>query len=213
MDERPDAAPRVNPPAAVGAPPGRPRHPLDGEWYLHAEGETYGPFTGHELQQFVADGRLTPTTDVVRVGSQDWVTASEDKVLARLFPPAAGPRAARDAPPERGGAVVAANGATVVQVTNTIAAAPQARPIILQSGEAKPKSAGTALLLSIIIVGLGQIYNGQVAKGIGMLVLCVALWFVMLGWIINLWSWVDAYRTAKAMNDRYLRLIAAGAVL
>lgn len=53
-------------------------------------------------------------------------------------------------------------------------------------------------------------YNGQIGKGILMLVLCVALWFVLLGWIINIWSWIDAYQTAAKMNDRYLRRLSAG---
>ncbi|WP_244540170.1 DUF4339 domain-containing protein [Kaistia soli] len=185
---------------------------MDGEWYVHAEGQTYGPFTGHELADFVRDGRLTPTTDVVRVGSEDWTAASEDKVLVRLFPPATRPQTARDLPPERG-PVTAASGATVVQVTNTFAAPEQPRPVVLHAGDAKPKSAGTALVLSILIVGAGQMYNGQVGKGFGMLILCVALWFVALGWIINIWSWIDAYKTAKAMNERYIRLVAAGAII
>ncbi|ADV14641.1 hypothetical protein Mesau_05593 [Mesorhizobium australicum WSM2073] len=41
-----------------------------------------------------------------------------------------------------------------------------------------------------------------------MFVLTIALWFVFLGWIIMIWSAVDAYKTAKAMNLRYHMLLA-----
>nr|WP_150111299.1 MULTISPECIES: NINE protein [Mesorhizobium] len=75
-------------------------------------------------------------------------------------------------------------------------------------GTAANKSAGVALILSLLICGLGQFYNGQIGKGILMFVLTIALWFVFLGWIIMIWSAVDAYKTAKAMNLRYHMLLA-----
>ena len=189
----------------------RPPHPLDAEWWLHSDGEVLGPFTGHQLRDFITEGRMTRSTDIVKVGSETWAPAEDDPVIGRLFPRAAPIAPARE-PAAKAGPVNAAPGATVVQVTNTITSeAPRA--ILVGMGEAKLKSAGTALLLSILICGAGQMYNGQIGKGLGMLVLCVLLWFVFLGWIINIWSWVDAYRTAKAMNDRYMRLLAAGAVI
>ena len=43
-----------------------------------------------------------------------------------------------------------------------------------------------------------------------MFVGAVALWFILLGWIIQIWSMIDAYQTAKQMNLRYLRRIQAG---
>ncbi|RWM00601.1 MAG: hypothetical protein EOR68_11580 [Mesorhizobium sp.] len=66
-------------------------------------------------------------------------------------------------------------------------------------------------MLSLLICGLGQFYNGQIGKGILMFVLMIALWFVLLGWIIWIWSAVDAYKTAKAMNLRYHMLLAGAA--
>jgi len=183
-----------------------PPHPLDGEWYTHSDGQTFGPFTGHQLRDFVRDGRLNADSEVARVGAEAWTKAAEDKILVPLFAAASPP-----APPS--GNVSAERGATVVQVTNHIAAEPKQRPVVfIDTGDARPKSAGTALILSILIVGLGQCYNGQIGKGILMLIGCILLWFVFLGWIINIWSWIDAYQTAKAMNDRYLRLLAAGTV-
>ena len=53
-------------------------------------------------------------------------------------------------------------------------------------------------------------YNGQVAKGILMLIGCVLLWLVALGWIINLWSIADAYINARNMNLKISKAIGRG---
>ncbi len=199
--------PSINP--GISKPP----HPLDGEWFVHISSETYGPYTGHKIKEYVADGRILPTTDVMRKGADEWTDAVNDRILSSLFRgniPA--PAARIPAPAIASGPVSAAPGATVVQVTNTISP-DRAHSVLIEDGPARPKSAGTALVLSILIVGLGQLYNGQVGKGILMFFLCIALWFVLLGWIINIWSWVDAYQTASRMNERYYRRISAGLVV
>ena len=64
-----------------------------------------------------------------------------------------------------------------------------------------PKSPGLAAILSFFIAGLGQIYNGQLGKGIAMIFGCIFLWFIFLGWIINIWSIIDAYQYAKKYNQ------------
>lgn len=51
-----------------------------------------------------------------------------------------------------------------------------------------------AAFASFFIPGLGQLTQGRAAAGIGMFVLSVALWAVLLGWIVNIWSAVDAAR-------------------
>lgn len=61
---------------------------------------------------------------------------------------------------------------------------------------------GMALLLSLILCGTGQIYNGEVSKGITMMVLCFLLWFVLLGWVVHIWSIVDAVVVAERINRR-----------
>ncbi|WP_018389108.1 DUF4339 domain-containing protein [Ancylobacter sp. FA202] len=197
-------------PAAPGlgaAVPKPPPHPLDGEWYVHLDGQVFGPFTGHQLRGFTQEERVGAETQVVRLGAETWTRAADDPALISLFP-----RAALPAPPPAG-PVRAEAGATVVQVTNNITSDPRPQQVvILDPGIAKPKSAGTALILSILIVGLGQLYNGQIGKGVLMFFACILLWFVLLGWIINIWSWIDAYQTAKGMNERYLRNLAAGII-
>lgn len=69
------------------------------------------------------------------------------------------------------------------------------------------KNEGLAAVLSFLFVGLGQIYNGQIGKGILLIIIQivnVCLMFVFIGfltyplvWIYGVW---DAYNTAKNIN-------------
>jgi TM2 domain-containing membrane protein YozV len=87
---------------------------------------------------------------------------------------------------------------------------PQQAPVPVYIADRK--NPGVAAVLSFFWAGLGQIYNGQLAKGIGFIVLyafCVLLIFVVIGfilvpivWIIGIW---DAYNTAKQYNERQLQ--------
>jgi TM2 domain-containing membrane protein YozV len=49
-----------------------------------------------------------------------------------------------------------------------------------------------AALASFFIPGLGQLLQGRFLKAFIMFVLAACLWIVMLGWIIHLWSIIDA---------------------
>lgn len=49
-----------------------------------------------------------------------------------------------------------------------------------------------AALCSFIIPGLGQLLQGRWIRGAIMFVAAAGLWLIMLGWIIHLWSIVDA---------------------
>lgn len=187
-----------------------PPHPLDSQWYIHDGRESYGPYSGHQMKDFASEGRITSSTDIVPVGGETWRKAGDDAVIGALLPSA---RSMSPPPLPSVAGVSAAAGATIVQVTNNLAPQPTLQHVVVESGEAKQKSAGLALVLSILCVGLGQIYNGQVGKGILMFFLCILTWFAMLGWIVMLWSWIDAYRTAKAMNTRYERRLAMGVVV
>jgi TM2 domain-containing membrane protein YozV len=57
-------------------------------------------------------------------------------------------------------------------------------------------SAGNVLaaLASFFIPGLGQLLQGRVLMAIVQFVLAGVLWFFLLGWIIHLWSIIDAAR-------------------
>ncbi|SEJ26259.1 hypothetical protein [Frateuria terrea] len=49
-----------------------------------------------------------------------------------------------------------------------------------------------AAVCSFFIPGLGQLVQGRLLKAAIMFVLAAALWIVWLGWIIHLWSILDA---------------------
>jgi TM2 domain-containing membrane protein YozV len=49
-----------------------------------------------------------------------------------------------------------------------------------------------AALASFFIPGLGQLIQGRLIRAIVMFVLAAILWWFLLGWIIHLWSILDA---------------------
>lgn len=70
------------------------------------------------------------------------------------------------------------------------------------------KNPGLAAVGSALITGVGQIYNGQIMKGIGLMLLQainVALMFVVIGFFTFFATWVygiyDAYKTAEKINN------------
>lgn len=69
------------------------------------------------------------------------------------------------------------------------------------------KNPGAAAVLSFLITGMGQIYNGQIVKGICFVVLQLinlALMSVLIGYVTFFLLWVyaiyDAYRNAERIN-------------
>jgi TM2 domain-containing membrane protein YozV len=49
-----------------------------------------------------------------------------------------------------------------------------------------------AAICSFFIPGLGQLVQGRLLKAVIMFVLAAVLWIVLLGWLIHLWSILDA---------------------
>lgn len=69
------------------------------------------------------------------------------------------------------------------------------------------KNPGLAAVFSFLFVGLGQIYNGQIGKGIVFFIAGIILTFtlfIMIGFILLPLFWIyniyDAYNTAKKIN-------------
>lgn len=69
------------------------------------------------------------------------------------------------------------------------------------------KNPGLAAVGSFFFTGLGQIYNGQIWKGIGLIILQsvnILLMFVLIGFLTYFIVWVygiyDAYSVAKRIN-------------
>lgn len=190
--------------SALPVPP--PPHPLDREWHLYIDGKPYGPYSGYALRDFVREGRVNSKTNVCPVGEAGWIEAAADQVLATLFPGKSGAPAislgtgvpAVLPPNPVDTSVRNEGGGSVVQITQHFGSAPMPGPEFY--GEFGPKSPGLALFLSFLIPGVGQFYLGHVGKGIAMILLCIALWFVLLGWIIWIWAMIDAYSSAKTIN-------------
>ena len=49
-----------------------------------------------------------------------------------------------------------------------------------------------AALCSFFVPGLGQLLQGRLGKAVVMFVMAAVLWVILLGWIIHLWSILDA---------------------
>jgi len=68
------------------------------------------------------------------------------------------------------------------------------------------KKPGIALVLSLLIVGLGQFYNGDTKKGLVMLLLAIGAGVISfgLGWFgVAIWSAIDAYNVAKGYSEMW----------
>jgi TM2 domain-containing membrane protein YozV len=77
------------------------------------------------------------------------------------------------------------------------------------------KNPGLAAVLSFFYMGLGQIYNGQLAKGIAFFVAYSVSWllmFVVIGLITTpilfIYGIFDAYRSAEKINYDIARRVA-----
>ena len=73
--------------------------------------------------------------------------------------------------------------------------------------QAPPKNPALAAILSFLFNGLGQIYNGEVGKGlliIGIQIVNALLMMILIGFItapiVFIWSIYDAYKTAERIN-------------
>jgi TM2 domain-containing membrane protein YozV len=60
-----------------------------------------------------------------------------------------------------------------------------------------------AALASFFVPGLGQLLQGRFLKALVMFVLAAVLWLILLGWIIHLWSILDAALFEPRLPPRY----------
>ena len=51
-----------------------------------------------------------------------------------------------------------------------------------------------AAVCSFFIPGLGQLVQGRVVAAVIQFVLAAVLWWILLGWIVHIWSIIDAAR-------------------
>jgi TM2 domain-containing membrane protein YozV len=65
------------------------------------------------------------------------------------------------------------------------------------------KHPGTASVLSLLIPGIGQFYNGDFWRGIFWLIVTPGMWIGtggMLGWVCHVFAAVTAYKRANLKN-------------
>lgn len=60
-----------------------------------------------------------------------------------------------------------------------------------------------AALCSFFIPGLGQLVQGRVLAALVHFVLAAILWIIWLGWIVHLWSIIDAALFKAPVQYRY----------
>ena len=68
-----------------------------------------------------------------------------------------------------------------------------------------PGSAGNviAAIASFFYAGLGQLVQGRVVMALIQFVLASLLWLVLLGWIVHLWSIIDAALYEPPWRERW----------
>ena len=62
------------------------------------------------------------------------------------------------------------------------------------------RNPGTAAVLSVLIPGVGQLYNGKIWRGLFWLIITPGLWIGsggLLGWICHVISAITAYNYAR----------------
>jgi TM2 domain-containing membrane protein YozV len=57
-----------------------------------------------------------------------------------------------------------------------------------------------AALCSFFIPGLGQLLQGRPLAALLQFVLASLLWFILLGWVVHIWSIIDAARFDPATS-------------
>lgn len=138
------------------------------------DGLEYGPVSRETLQGWVAQGRVTPTTIIKGVEAPDGLPAGHVPSLEMLFR----------------------------TPTMYVPAISVAVPGAIQV-PAGTHSVGTAVLLALLITGLGQIYNKQGMKGLVILLISVVLAFFTCGLSILLthpFAIIDAVLIAQRLN-------------
>ena len=66
-----------------------------------------------------------------------------------------------------------------------------------------PKNAGIAAVLSLLIPGVGQFYNGDFWRGVFWLIITPGFWIGsagLLGWICHVIAAITAYKRAELKN-------------
>lgn len=62
-----------------------PPHPYDGLWYVHIDGKTYGPYSGHQIRNMAKQDQIIGSDFVHPDGGSNWGQAADDPILGAIF--------------------------------------------------------------------------------------------------------------------------------
>jgi TM2 domain-containing membrane protein YozV len=134
-----------------------------------------GPFTEEQMLNMWRMGQITADAQVMMIGTEEWVPIQAEITTIEAFKPRA---PARDRGAMYGGGPTASG--------------PQI-------------NYGTAMVLSVLVPGLGHIYAGQAGGGIALLIFIGAFGFTLL-WpvalLLYMWSLFDVRRAVEKRNDQ-----------
>ena len=168
-----------------------------------SDGQVYGPVDMATLSQWIAEGRVTPTTNLIDPLDGRVIQAGHAPALMGNFPPVP-----VQAPPQAPGF----GGAAMPNPYATPASYGYPRPGTVMGYSGPPKSKLVAILLALFLGGVGmhRFYLGHVSTGIALLALWLA-GFVTCGvtWlVVGIWALVDliqiATGTLREANGRAL---------
>ena len=205
----------------------------DDSYYLVMDGQNrVGPFPIDQVVKMVKSGTINTDTPIWKQGMESWSTVGG--IWNQLLPEEPPPFVPPPIPPHAGTPTThpstdAEHREAILEIQRRIRATPSnpndyqavmarmelEREITnlrdryfsdLGPGSIKPagQSAGMACFLSIILVGLGQIYLGQTAKGLLMLLGAIVIGVVTAGvgaavaWLIAV---ADAYTLGKKLAN------------
>lgn len=143
-----------------------------------SDGMQYGPVDDQTLRSWATTGRVNANTQITNIETGGQTTAAQLPFLHSIViaPPAAAQR-------------------PYIAVANQI-------PGMIQV-PVGTHSVGTAVLLALLITGLGQLYNKQAMKGLVILVASVILAVFTCGFSLLLthpFAFIDALMVAQRLN-------------
>jgi Protein of unknown function (DUF2939)/GYF domain 2 len=78
--------PHIRDPRTSAAPNAAvPPHPFDARWYAHVDGQTYGPYSGHEIRRMVQQRQILEMDFLCLEGESAWVQAKNDPIIGAVF--------------------------------------------------------------------------------------------------------------------------------
>ncbi len=164
-------------------------------WYVKHNDKKHGPWSSQQLKQAVTDGVVDATAQVWQEGFEDWQPITKIKGLVWPSIPAKTELmpALSHAPQLINPHPVMQQPPAPIQVAVSMPMQPQPaistqQVVHVHMSGGKQWSRGVAMILSLIIPGLGQVYKGQIINGLVWFVLVIVgyIAFIVPGLILHI---------------------------